>query len=158
MSEAPRWRIAAEDPESDAARALLDELSEALAAITGSSGRASFDADDVRGPRAGFVVARDGEGVPAGCGAFRPLSDDVAELKRMFVRPAHRGLGTALLAHLEDAARRAGYRALWLETRAVNERAVGFYRARGYSPIPNFGKYVGRTEAVCFARDLEPAQ
>ena len=40
--------VARADPRCADARALMDELSDALAAITGSSGRASFDPDDVR--------------------------------------------------------------------------------------------------------------
>ena len=47
-----------------------------------------------------------------------------------------------------------GYHALWLETRLVNERAVRFYESRGYKRIPNFGKYVGNTAAVCFEKRL----
>lgn len=146
--------IRAEDPDSPDAVALLDELSAALATITGSSGSASFDADDVRGPRACFAVARDAGRQVAGCGALRPLADDVAELKRMYARPGNPGAGTALLAYLEGEAAALGYRAIWLETRAVNQRAVRFYLARGYRPIPNYGKYAGNAAAVCLAKQL----
>jgi GNAT superfamily N-acetyltransferase len=128
-------------------------LSAALAAITGDSGRASFDPDDVRVPGALFVVARGASG-PAGCGAFRPLAHDIAEVKRMYARPGTHGVGRALLAHLEAQAATLGYRALWLETRAVNQRAVRFYTANGYAPIPNYGKYAGNPQAVCLAKQL----
>lgn len=146
--------ITTEDPDTPDAIALLDELSAALAAITGDSGSSSFDAADVRVARACFAVARDAGGQAAGCGALRPLAGDVAEVKRMYARPGHPGAGSALLAFLEVTAARLGYRDLWLETRAVNQRAVRFYLARGYRPIPNYGKYAGNAEAVCMAKRL----
>ena len=150
--------ITAEDPGSPDARALVDELSDTLAALTGDPGRSSFDPDDVRHPRARFAVARDAQSRPVGCGALRPLQPGVAELKRMYARPGTRGVGSALLAFLEAEAATLGYHALWLSTRVVNERAVGFYESRGYARIPNFGHYAGRTQSVCLAKVLDSSQ
>ncbi|KAI9332711.1 acyl-CoA N-acyltransferase [Zopfochytrium polystomum] len=145
------------DPDDPRAQALLSQLGETLARITGSSGTASFDNADVRVPRARFVVAVDRESCPVGCGALRPLSEDVAEVKRMFAVPGSAaGVGAALLAHLEAEAREIGYRAIWLETRAINSRAVGFYLRNGYARIENYGKYAGRPEAVCFGKSIQP--
>ena len=154
MSGRPGISVAAEDPETADAALLLAELSDQLRLITGSSGQASFDVNDMRGERARFVVARDGDGQPVGCGALRPLEHDVAELKRMYSRRTAPGIGAAVLAHLEAQARQLGYAALRLETRAVNARAVGFYERLGYVRIANFGKYVGRPEAMCFEKRL----
>jgi ribosomal protein S18 acetylase RimI-like enzyme len=142
------------DPEHADARMLLDELSAALQAITGNSGRCGFAADDVRGPRSRFVMARDADGRAIGCGALRPLQEGVAELKRMYARPGGQGTGAALLAHLEATAHALGYRAVWLETRAVNARAVAFYERHGYRRIDNFGRYAGNAAAVCFGKEL----
>lgn len=147
-------QIRAVDPGHADALALLGQLSATLAAITGDSGQASFDADDVRGPAALFVLACDADGRAVGCGAFRPLEQGVAELKRMYAQPGTSGVGAAILAHLEGAARALGYHALRLETRLVNQHAVLFYEKHGYRRIPNFGKYVGRAEAVCFEKLL----
>jgi ribosomal protein S18 acetylase RimI-like enzyme len=141
-------------PRSPEAEALLDRLSDALAGLTGDSGRNSFDPTDVEQDGALFVLARDGGGTSVGCGAFRPLGPDVAEIKRMFAAPDSRGVGAAILAHLESAARDAGYREVWLETRLVNARAVSFYEEHGYRRIENFGKYADWPEAVCFAKML----
>ena len=146
--------IRAEDPGTPDAIALTDELSAALAAITGDSGRSSFDPDDVRAPRSRFVVARDAVGRPIGCAAIRPLGEGVAEVKRMYARPGNPGTGSALLAFVENLATALGYRELWLETRVVNQRAVRFYSERGYRVIPNYGRYAGRTDAVCLAKQL----
>ncbi len=145
-----------EDPASDTAASLIAALSATLATITGDSGAASFDPGDVRGSRARFVVARSAAGAPVGCGALRPIDDAVAELKRMYAVPGSAGVGAAILAHLESEARVLGYRQLCLETRMVNRKAVAFYEKHGYSRIPNYGKYAGRAEALCFAKSLLP--
>ncbi len=105
-------------------------------------------------PRALFVLARTPDGELLGCGALRPLTADVAELKRMYARPGTQGVGAALLDHLERAGAAFGYRALWLETRRVNARAVRFYQRHGYRPIANFGPYAGRLDAVCLGKSL----
>jgi GNAT superfamily N-acetyltransferase len=148
------FEIKSEDPATSDASALIDELSETLAKVTGDSGRSSFEPADVRGATARFVVARTQEGVAVGCGAFRPLNEGIAELKRMYAKPGTCGVGHAVLAHLEREAAEMGYEQLWLETRLVNERAVAFYEKHGYRRIPNFGEYSGNAAAACFAKSL----
>lgn len=146
--------IQEEDPGTPDAILLLDELSDTLKAITGASGRTSFDPEDVRVARSIFVMARDEEGNAVGCGAFRPIDDATAEVKRMYTRDKGRGVGSLILAYLEEKAKEFGYKALRLETRLVNAQAVSFYASRGYNRIPNFGRYAGRPEAVCFEKEL----
>ena len=148
-------QIDACDPDEPAAIELLRELSDALAAISGDSGNASFAAAVTRLPRSSVVVARDDRRKPLGCAALRPLDGDIGEVKRMYARPGT-GIGSALLAYIERAAREFGYQALWLETRRVNTRALAFYERHGYTPIPNYGKYIGRPEAICLAKHLVP--
>lgn len=146
--------ISAADPESAEAQMLIDELSERLQQISGDGGRSSFQADEVRGERAVFVIARDASRHPLGCGALRPLANDSAELKRMYARPNSRGTGSAILLALEEYARTFGYRELCLETRQVNVAALAFYAKHEYLPIPNFGRYAGRADACCLAKIL----
>ncbi|RZA31010.1 MAG: GNAT family N-acetyltransferase [Lysobacteraceae bacterium] len=145
--------ISAADPGSPDALALMGELDAALLAITGDSGASSFDPDEVRGPRAVFLVARDADGVALGCGALRPLLPGVAELKRMYARPGC-GAGAQLLAALEAHARLLGYLEVRLSTRRINVRAVGFYRRHGYAEAPAWGKYAGSEVSVCLGRSL----
>lgn len=140
------------DPFSVESQRLIDALSTSLATITGDSGKTHFKMDDVTGPRAVWAVARDDAGNATGCGAIRPLNHEVAELKRMYSGCA--GTGTAVLNFLEASAVALGYRHIWLETRKVNQRAVDFYLRKGYVVIDNYGPYVGRGEAVCFAKVL----
>lgn len=143
------------DADSADARRLMIELSSTLAAITGDDGTSSFDTVEMQAAGARFAIATNSNGEAVGCGGFRPLDEGIAEIKRMFAVPGTRGVGTAVLAFLESEAARMGYRALWLSTRHVNERAVAFYQARGYQRVPNFGKYAGKAVSVCFAKRLE---
>ncbi len=146
--------VRAEDPSGADALALVAELSAALSTITGDSGQASFDVDDVRGPRACFALARDAHGRALGCGALRPLEGDIAEVKRMFARPGTRGVGSAVLRFLEGEAARHGYLVVRLSTRLVNVRAVGFYERHGYRRIPGYGRYAGSQFSACFEKAL----
>jgi hypothetical protein len=97
-----------EDPATPDASALIEALSETLASITGDGGKSSFDPEDVRGERARFVVARTSGGNAVGCGAFRPLQNGVAEVKRMYSMPGTKGVGHAVLLHLEQEAAALG--------------------------------------------------
>ncbi len=143
-----------EDPATPEAGRLMDELSGTLEAITGSSGRGSFEVVDICGGRAVFAVARDQDGKAVGCGAIRPDGDNTAEVKRMYAGEKGKGIGKKVLSYLEMRAWELGYRALKLETRLINRRAVAFYEKNGYTRIPNYGKYAGRPEAVCFEKQL----
>lgn len=141
-------------PDTPDALNLLDELSQSLESITGSTGKNSFNPEDVYVPRSLFVVAYDEDGEAIGCGAIRPINDDIAEVKRMFAKIKTSGVGTEILSYLETKAKTMGYSAIWLETRLINERAVSFYEKRGYHRISNYGKYENNPEAVCFEKRI----
>ncbi|MGC6386268.1 GNAT family N-acetyltransferase [Ewingella sp. S1.OA.A_B6] len=149
------FKIELADIASKDATRLLDFLSDCLQQITGDSGVSSFSAQEMNEVGSCFVIARDNKGIAVGCGALRKLESGVAELKRMYAQPEYPGLGTSILHHLEFHACQLGYQQIWLETRRVNRRAVGFYLARGYQEIENYGQYKGKTEAVCFAKNLD---
>jgi GNAT superfamily N-acetyltransferase len=149
--------VAFEDAAGADAQALVAQLSDTLTALTGASGQASFDVADVRGPRAGFALARDAQGRALGCGALRAMADaadDVAEVKRMFARPGTAGVGAALLRFLEVQAAQWGYTTLRLSTRRVNTRAVAFYERHCYRPIPGYGRYADSAVSVCFEKRI----
>ena len=52
------------NPNTPEAHQLLEELSDCLQKITGSSGKNSFQASDVCGPRSLFVIAYSNDGQP----------------------------------------------------------------------------------------------
>jgi ribosomal protein S18 acetylase RimI-like enzyme len=149
--------IAAADPDSPDARALITELGAELTRVTGHFTAWSYSPDDAHAPRSTFVIARDANGRAVGCGAIRPIDQqaaDIAELKRMYARADTHGVGHAILTHLERIAGEFGYAYIWLETGVENERAIRFYERHGYRRIPNFGPYIDRPEATCLAKEL----
>lgn len=103
--------------------------------------------DDLVLPDGLFLVARDGGG-PAGCVGVRRLDPVTAELTRLFVLPQcrGRGLGAALLAAAERAARGFGAVEMWLETRNDLVEALALYGRHGYVEIPRYsdGPYAER--------------
>ena len=137
---------------------LMNELSTLLEELTGESGKRSFQPTDMSLPRAVFVVAYNEQQEAVGCGAIRPLTQEIAEVKRMYAKNSAQGIGTQILCFLENHARKHGYSHLRLETRLINRQAVSFYTRRGYYCIPNYGKYQNRSEAVCFEKCLFPNQ
>ena len=101
------------------------------------------------------VVAYDGD-MPVGCASFRAYEGDVAEIKRVYVRPAHRGkrIGRELMGQIESRAKDKGYRKVILETGRQFAAAVGLYESLGYKVIANYGEYAARDASCCFEKML----
>jgi GNAT superfamily N-acetyltransferase len=94
---------------------------------------------EMRPPGGVYYVGYEGDEALAG-GGLRRLGDGVAEIKRMYVRPAARSRGVAaeLLQALEDAARALGYTATRLDTGPKQVYARRLYRAAGYVEVPPY--------------------
>ena len=97
-------------------------------------------ADHEMTPPAGLFLVAMLHGEPAGCGALKFHPGAPAEIKRMWVAPAVRGLGLGrrLLAELEAHAAEHGVRVLRLETNQTLTEAISLYRAAGYREVPAF--------------------
>ena len=80
------------------------------------------------------------DGVSAGCVALKSLSDDVAEVKRLYVRPGFRrlSLGHQLMAATLDAARERGFARLRLDTLPSMPAAIAMYQQMGFVPIERY--------------------
>lgn len=128
--------------------ALLIAQQEELGEAGGGDGIVYLPRDDA----AYLVVVVHGRAVA--CGAWQPLEPGVAEIKRMYVRPAFRGRGIArqLIVALEEEALAGGRPVLRLETGTYLPAAISLYRSAGYIPIPVFGEYVGNPYSVCFEK------
>lgn len=109
--------------------------------------------EELEHPGVTVFVARDGEEA-VGMAALVDRGDGTAELKRMFVPPAARGRGIAgnLLRILEDHAASRGIRLIQLETGPLQDSAIRLYERSGFVLIPNFGKYVGDDNSVCYEK------
>lgn len=96
------------------------------------------------GETAGLLLLARVDGEPAGIGGIRDLDREVAEVKSMFVAPAHRGigLGRRLLAELERIAAEHGCRAVRLDTSDYLTEAIGLYRGAGYHEVPAYNENV----------------
>ncbi|KOX08342.1 GNAT family N-acetyltransferase [Micromonospora profundi] len=139
------------DPEI--ATLVLAQQRELRAADGGLDGQVTVTHDDIRY----LAVVANGRAVA--CGGLQSLDATTGEIKRMYVRPAHRGRGIArqLLAALEELAFRQGHSVICLETGTYLPAALGLYASCGYDRIPVYGEYVGNPYSVCFSKRLPVA-
>ena len=140
--------VAVTDPRDPAARACMAayfaELAERFDA--GFDPGLSISASDAElTPPQGFVLLATLHGDPVGIGALKlhgTVSAEIgpAEIKRMWVARAARGLGLGrrLLSELERGAAERGVRVVRLETNRSLEEAIGLYRSAGYREVPAF--------------------
>jgi predicted GNAT family acetyltransferase len=93
---------------------------------------------------------------PVACASFKHIKNDIAEIKRVYVKDEFRGKGIAktMMGNLESAAKEKGYKSLILETGRDMSSAVGFYLSLGYFVIPNYGQYKNMDKSVCMKKEL----
>jgi len=145
LLRASQVTLAVEDPTTPDARWCVEQYFAELDTRfeAGFDPRKSIPADahDMVPPRGELVVARLHDR-PIGCGALKFHHRAPAELKRMWVDPQARGLGLGrrLLSELERHARKAGARAVRLETNRTLKEAIQLYRSAGYREVPAFNE------------------
>lgn len=121
------------------ARTLFEEYAASLPFDLGFQGFAEELATlpgEYAPPRGRLLVARNGER-SIGCVALRAHGDDIAELKRLWVRPEARGSGAGreLVERAIGEARTIGYARIRLDTTPGMEAAQALYRSLGFVPI-----------------------
>jgi GNAT superfamily N-acetyltransferase len=99
-----------------------------------------------------LIAERDGE--ITGCIAFREVTAEICEMKRLYVRPRARGsnLGHKLVERLIAEAREAGYCEMRLDVQEKSLTARKLYAAFGFvpaepvsfNPVPG-ASFLGRT-------------
>jgi putative acetyltransferase len=102
------------------------------------------------------VIVAYKDGIAAGCGAIKPYTQTIAEVKRMFVHPDFRRMGVAksMLAALEEWAKELNYTSAILETGNKQTEAIELYKRSNYNVIPNYGQYEGVESSVCMQKEL----
>ena len=134
--------VAAGDPASGAARALLTELDDYLHALYPEGIKHGLDVESLQDRCVTFFLASL-EGEAVGCGAYKLLEPGTAEVKLMYLRPSlrGRGFGKAILSAIEQSARHAGVHRLLLETGKYQHEALGLYERFGFRNGPPFADY-----------------
>jgi len=148
--------ITRERPDTPDAVALILELEAELDPLYPRTSRHGYSVDKLIAQGVIFFVVRSA-GAPAGCGGVQLFGAEYGELKRMYVRPAFRGLGLAkrLLEHLEDCARGQQIGLLRLETGIHQHAAIGLYERMGYQRIPPFGAYREDPNSLFFEKQIQ---
>ena len=109
---------------------------------------------DYAPPGGALLIARDGE-MAAGCVALRRLDAGTAEMKRMYVRETHRGMGLGrnLAVAVIEEARKRGHGRIVLDTLPKLTTAIALYRDLGFRET---GPYLASPTpgALCFELSL----
>jgi GNAT superfamily N-acetyltransferase len=147
--------IAAEQPASPDAMALIAELDGVLDQLYPSESRHGYSVQKLIAEAVAFFVIRV-DGAPAGCGGIKLFGVAFGEIKRMYVRPGFRGLGLGklMLDHLTEYARSHGVDVVRLETGFHQHAAIRLYEQEGFQRIPPFGEYKIDPFSLCYEKRI----
>ncbi len=95
-------------------------------------------------------------GDPIGCAGLKEYSENVVEIKRVWVEPEHRrnGIASEMMTLIEKKALELGYETAVLQTRTIMRDAVELYEQRGYAQIENYPPYDRLEGAICFSKEI----
>lgn len=125
------------------ARFLFEHLAN-MRSITPEGSVYAHDVERLRAPDVTFWSAWEGAEL-VGCAALKELDPRSGEIKSMRTAEAwrRRGVGAALVRHIETEASSRGYTCLYLETGATDrfDAARALYAKHGFEPCGAFGDY-----------------
>jgi len=150
-------RIIVDDLSGPQIAAFVEEHLRQMRATSPPESKHALDLDGLRAPEVTFWSMLDGDAV-VGCVALEALDAEHGELKSMRVDPARqgRGLGSRLLLHLLDHARRAGLTRVSLETGSAPffAPARALYLRHRFVACEPFADYVPDPHSVFLTRTL----
>lgn len=102
-----------------------------------------------------IVVAYEGN-TPIGCGCWKAVDEETAEVKRIYVEPQYRrrGVASAIIDLLESHICASGYQKILLETARTTGDSKALYLSLGYREIDYYGSPAGAENCRCFLKDL----
>lgn len=105
-------------------------------------------------PNGGIVLCKDQDEF-IGCVGIRKIDNDIAELKRMFVKPAYQkqGIGKILLEKAIELATALNYKIIRLDTLNYMTAAIKLYKQNGFYEMPSY-YYNPNETAVYFEMKL----
>jgi putative acetyltransferase len=120
-----------------------------------SESRHAFSVDKLLREGVAFFIARH-HGELAGCCGLRLFASEYGEIKRMYVRPPHRGagLGKAMLRRLTDVALSREVNVLRLETGIYQTAAIALYESFGFQRRPPFGEYKLDPHSIYYEKEI----
>ena len=150
-------RIEPADLDSPAFAALMSEHQAAMQATAPPESQHALDLSGLKQSHVKVWVLRKDQ-VLLGCGALQRIDERHVEIKAMRTSRAHlrRGVGKAVLAHLLDEARAAGYARASLETGSMDYFAPArrMYADAGFVECAPFADYLDDPNSTCMTRDL----
>lgn len=155
MDKTNSIEVSTADPFGAEAQGLMAQLDEELLKRYPQSSIHGMTPSQARVQGGTFLIARlAGEAV--GCGALRPLSHDIVEVKRMFVKAEarRRGIAKRILHELEAAAQDFGFLKIQLETGTRQPESTALYESLGYQRIACYGEYADDPFSLCYEKGL----
>ena len=150
-------RIEPADLDSPAFAELMAEHQAAMQATAPPESQHALDLSGLKQAHVRVWVLCDDDAL-LGCGALQHIDARHVEIKAMRTSRAHqrRGVGKAMLAHLLDQARAAGYAQASLETGSMDYFAPArrMYGDAGFTECAPFADYIEDPNSTYMTRDL----
>lgn len=137
---------------------MLEQHIRDMRSVSPPESKHALDLEGLRKPEVTFWTIWDGKEL-AGCGALKDLNFRLGEIKSMRTSPRfqRRGIGSMMLSHIVDEAKRRNYERLSLETGSMKyfEPARNLYAKFGFVECSPFANYEHDPNSVFLTKALQ---